>query len=126
MLPEALRHPRVRGAATAGTALAVTLLPLVAGVLLAKTMAADPMTPVNALITSGGHRARVSPAHLRGCGRSAARRCRAAGAAARASRPRLRPEPAALSRRGASTPNWRTWAPGSRGGGGPAGISRSE
>jgi hypothetical protein len=74
MLPEALRHPRVRGAATAGTALAVTLLPLVAGILLAKTMAADPMTPVNALITSGGHRARVSPAHLRGCGRSAARR----------------------------------------------------
>ncbi|MFH8925647.1 hypothetical protein ACH4D4_01175 [Streptomyces pristinaespiralis] len=110
MLPEALRHPRVRGAATAGTALAVTLLPLVAGVLLAKTMAADPMTPVNALITSGGHRARVSPAHLRGCGRSAARRCRAAGAAARASRPRLRPEPAARSLRGASTPNWRTWA----------------
>ncbi|MGW7290113.1 hypothetical protein ACWGH4_32065, partial [Streptomyces sp. NPDC054847] len=83
MLPEALHHPRVRDAATAGTALAVTLLPLVAGVLLAKSMAADPMTPVNALITSGGHRARMSPAHLRGCGRSAARRCRAAGAAVR-------------------------------------------
>ncbi|MFF3285699.1 hypothetical protein [Streptomyces sp. NPDC003023] len=83
MLPEALRHPRVRTATTAGTALAVTLLPLVAGVLLAKAAAADPMTPVNAMITSGGHRARVSRAHLRGCGRNALGRCRAAGAAVR-------------------------------------------
>ncbi|WP_435877996.1 hypothetical protein [Streptomyces kurssanovii] len=129
MLPEALHHPRVRGAATAGTALAVTLLPLVAGVLLAKTMAADPMTPVNALITSGGHRARVSPAHLRGCGRSAARRCLAAAATARDSRPRLRPGPgtgpAAVSRRGPLTPNWRTWAAGSRRSDGPDGVSRA-
>ncbi|GGT32760.1 hypothetical protein GCM10010271_41080 [Streptomyces kurssanovii] len=130
MLPEALHHPRVRGAATAGTALAVTLLPLVAGVLLAKTMAADPMTPVNALITSGGHRARVSPAHLRGCGRSAARRCRAAAATARDSRPRLRlrsgpgPAPAGVPRLGSLTPNWRTWATGSRRSDGPDGVSR--
>jgi hypothetical protein len=84
MLPEALRHPRVRSAGKAGTTLAATLLPLVAGVLLAKAMAADPMTPVNAMITSGGHRARVSPAHVKGCGRRALRRCRAAGAAVRA------------------------------------------
>jgi hypothetical protein len=90
MATEALRHPRVRDAATAGTALAVTLLPLVAGVLLAKAMAADPMTPVNALITSGGHRARVPPAQLRGCGTRAVRRCRAAGASVRRARPRLR------------------------------------
>ncbi|GGW56790.1 hypothetical protein [Streptomyces xantholiticus] len=91
MIPEALHHPRVRGAATAGTALAVTLLPLVAGVLLAKAMAADPMTPVNAMITSGGHRARVTRAQWRGCGRSALRRCRAAGTAVRAGRGRHAP-----------------------------------
>lgn len=83
MRPEALRHPRIHHATTAGTALAVTLLPLVAGVLLAKAAATDPMTPVNAMITSGGHRPRVTRAQWRGCGNSALRRCRAAGAAVR-------------------------------------------
>ncbi|UYQ65022.1 hypothetical protein [Streptomyces peucetius] len=83
MLPEALRHPRVRNATTAGTALAVSLLPLAVGVLLAKVTATDPMTPVNALITSGGHRPRVTRAQWRGCGRSAMGRCRVAGAAVR-------------------------------------------
>ncbi|MFJ8077226.1 hypothetical protein ACIQ7Q_25670 [Streptomyces sp. NPDC096176] len=84
MLPEALRHPRVRNATTAGTALAVTLLPLAVGVLLAKAAATDPMTPVNAMITSGGHRARVTRAQWRGCGRSALRHCRTARTAVRA------------------------------------------
>ncbi|WP_351225763.1 hypothetical protein [Streptomyces sp. NPDC002133] len=67
------RHPRVQHVTTTGTALAAALLPLVVGVLLAKAMAADPLTPVNALITSGGRRARVSPSHWRGCGRNALR-----------------------------------------------------
>ncbi|MDT0490032.1 hypothetical protein RM717_05900 [Streptomyces griseus] len=80
---EALRRPRIQHVTTAGTALAVTLLPLVVGVLLAKSMAADPMTSVNALVTNGGHRARVSPKQLRGCGGDALRRLRATG------RPRL-------------------------------------
>ncbi|MGX1884983.1 hypothetical protein [Streptomyces sp. NPDC055287] len=54
-----------------GTALAVALLPLAVGVLLAKTMAGDPLAPVNALITSGGQRARISPSEWRRCGRTA-------------------------------------------------------
>jgi hypothetical protein len=124
MAPEALRHPRVRNATTAGTALAVTLLPLVAGVLLAKAMAADPMTPVNALITSGGHRARVTRDQWRGCGTNAVRRCRAAGAAVREARPWPRPGTDALPGRG-TTANWRTWKAGSRGGARPDGVSKA-
>ncbi|OEJ23644.1 hypothetical protein AR457_03175 [Streptomyces agglomeratus] len=62
---------------TTGTALAVALLPLAVGVLLAKTMAGDPLAPVNALITSGGQRARVSPSQWRGCGRTALSRWKA-------------------------------------------------
>ncbi|MEE1740530.1 hypothetical protein [Streptomyces sp. BE147] len=73
-----LRHPRIQHVTTAGSALAVTLLPLVIGVLLARTMAADPMTSVNALVTNGGHRARVSPNQWRTCGRHALRRWRTA------------------------------------------------
>ncbi|MCX4680791.1 hypothetical protein OG413_36880 [Streptomyces sp. NBC_01433] len=73
---EAPRHPRIQHVTTAGSALAVTLLPLVVGVLLARTMAADPMTSVNALVTNGGHRARVSPKEWRRCGRHALRRWR--------------------------------------------------
>ncbi|WP_434600666.1 hypothetical protein [Streptomyces sp. A5-4] len=53
-----------------GTALAVALLPLAFGVLLAKTMAGDPLAPVNALITSGGQRAPISPLQWRRCGRT--------------------------------------------------------
>jgi hypothetical protein len=60
-----------------GTTLAVTLAPLVIGVLLARTtLAMDPLTSVNALITRTGHGTGVSPAEWRGCGRSALRRCR--------------------------------------------------
>lgn len=61
MVPEAPTRPRIQTLAGAGTALAVTLLPLAAGILLARTMALDPMAPVNALVTSGGHRARLAP-----------------------------------------------------------------
>ncbi|MGW1316329.1 hypothetical protein [Streptomyces sp. NPDC002426] len=61
MVPAAPTRPRIQSLTTAGTALAVTLLPLAAGVLLARTMALDPLAPVNALVTSGGQRARLAP-----------------------------------------------------------------
>ncbi|MEU5404172.1 hypothetical protein ABZ348_33360 [Streptomyces sp. NPDC005963] len=77
MVPNAPRHPRVQHVTTAGTALASALLPLLVGVLLAKVVAGDPLTSVNALVTSGSQRVRHSPAAWRGCGRSAIRRCRA-------------------------------------------------
>ena len=48
----------------------------VVGVLLAKSMAADPMTSVNALVTNGSHRPRVSPKQWRSCGGDALRRLR--------------------------------------------------
>lgn len=54
---QSAHHPRMRHVTTAGSALAVALVPLVVGVLLAKAMAADPYTPVNALIAGGGRRA---------------------------------------------------------------------
>ncbi|WP_374984071.1 hypothetical protein [Streptomyces fradiae] len=79
------RRIEPRQLATLGAALAGTLLPLALGVLLAKAMAADPMTPVNALITNGG-RARISPADLRGCGRGGLRRRRSRDAARRPGR----------------------------------------
>ncbi|MFH9268559.1 MULTISPECIES: hypothetical protein [unclassified Streptomyces] len=78
MTSEAPRRLCVQHVTTAGSALAVTLLPLVVGVLLAKTMAADPMTSVNALVTNGGHRPRVSPKEWRRCGGHALRRLRTA------------------------------------------------
>ncbi|WP_327121439.1 hypothetical protein OG206_29535 [Streptomyces sp. NBC_01341] len=61
MAPDAPTRPRIRTLTTAGTALAVTLLPLAAGVLLARSMALDPMAPVNALVINGGQRARLAP-----------------------------------------------------------------
>lgn len=61
MDPETPRRPRIRNLTCAGTALAVTLLPLAAGVLLARSMALDPMAPVNALIAGGGQRVRLAP-----------------------------------------------------------------
>ncbi|MFD8688555.1 hypothetical protein [Streptomyces sp. NPDC059651] len=76
MAPDAPR-PRIQQMTSTGTTLAVTLAPLVIGVLLARTtMALDPHSPVNALITRTGHGTGVSPAEWRGCGRSALRRCR--------------------------------------------------
>lgn len=75
MAPDAPR-PRIQQVTSTGTTLAVTFAPLVIGVLLARTMALDPMSHVNALITRTGHGPGVSPAQWRGCGRSALRRCR--------------------------------------------------
>ncbi|MER7722787.1 hypothetical protein [Streptomyces sp. NPDC096323] len=69
-------RPRLQQMTSTGTTLAVTFAPLVIGVLLARTtLALDPLTPVNALITRTGHGPGVSPAEWRGCGRSALRRC---------------------------------------------------
>ncbi|MCX5588700.1 hypothetical protein [Streptomyces erythrochromogenes] len=90
-------RPRMQHVTTAGSALAVALVPLVVGVLFAKAMAADPMTPVNALIAGGGQRAALpqgewkrrghSTLHrLRTARRDTARRC----ARARGLRPRSR------------------------------------
>ncbi|GAA2981932.1 MULTISPECIES: hypothetical protein [Streptomyces] len=64
MAREAERHPRVQNLTSAGTALAVTLLPLAVGVLLARAVPVDPMASVNALVTGGGQRARIAPSHL--------------------------------------------------------------
>ncbi|WP_329034738.1 hypothetical protein OHT61_02770 [Streptomyces sp. NBC_00178] len=61
MAPDAPTRPRIQTLTTAGTALAVTLLPLAAGVLLARSMALDPLAPVNALVVNGGQRARIAP-----------------------------------------------------------------
>ncbi|AXE81486.1 hypothetical protein [Streptomyces atratus] len=74
MAPDTPPSPRMQHVATAGTALAVTLAPLVIGVLLAKTMATDPMTPVNAMVTRGGQPVLIPPAQWRRCGRHALRR----------------------------------------------------
>ncbi|MEU6016606.1 hypothetical protein ABZ826_21845 [Streptomyces sp. NPDC047515] len=74
MAPDVPHRPRLQHVTTAGTALAVTLAPLVIGVLLAKSMATDPMTPVNALVTRGGQPVPMSPAQLRRCGGHALRR----------------------------------------------------
>jgi hypothetical protein len=61
MVPEAPTRPRIQNLTSAGTALAVALLPLAVGVLMARTMALDPMAPVNALVTGGGQRVRLAP-----------------------------------------------------------------
>ncbi|MCB5183466.1 hypothetical protein [Streptomyces antimicrobicus] len=78
------RNPRIEHVTAAGSALAVSLVPLVLGVLLAKAMAADPLTPVNALIAGGGQRARMAPTELRRRGGDAVRRLRATATSRRA------------------------------------------
>lgn len=77
MIPDPPRRANMRHVTTTGSALAAALLPLVVGMLLAKTMAGDPLAPVNALITSGGQRARVSPSQWRSCGRTTLSRWKA-------------------------------------------------
>ncbi|MBT2407134.1 MULTISPECIES: hypothetical protein [unclassified Streptomyces] len=72
-------RPRMQHVTTAGSALAVALVPLVVGVLLAKGLAADPHTPVNALITGGGQRAGLPRAEWRRRGHNTVRRLRTAG-----------------------------------------------
>ncbi|MFB7373572.1 hypothetical protein ACFC0D_27405 [Streptomyces sp. NPDC056222] len=59
------RNRRMQHVTTTGSALAVALLPLAVGMLLARSVGADPMTSVNALIASGGQRARLSRCQLR-------------------------------------------------------------
>ncbi|MEV7524280.1 hypothetical protein [Streptomyces sp. NPDC091371] len=80
-------RPHLQHVTTAGTALAVALVPLVVGVLVAKGMGADPMTPVNALITRGGHCTGLPRAEWRRRGRATMCRLRTAR---RAAAPRLR------------------------------------
>lgn len=96
MLPHVQRHPRVQNVTTAGTALAVALLPVVIGVLLARAMAADPLTPVNTLVTSSGQRARIAPSQWRGYGRGKLRGWRRAAARGNSrARPAIRVPPRA-------------------------------
>ncbi|MGW7438670.1 hypothetical protein [Streptomyces sp. NPDC054849] len=71
-------RPRMQHVTTAGSALAVALVPLVVGVLFAKAMAADPMTPVNALIASGGQRAVLPRGEWKRRGHNTVRRLRTA------------------------------------------------
>lgn len=61
--PRPLRQVTATATAT-GSALAVVLLPLVVGALVARTAGADPMASVNALIAGGGERAKLSRSHL--------------------------------------------------------------
>ncbi|WP_329312755.1 hypothetical protein OG723_05645 [Streptomyces sp. NBC_01278] len=72
------RPRRMQHVTTAGSALAVALVPLVVGVLVAKGMATDPHTPVNALITGGGQRAGLPRAEWRRRGHDTVRRLRTA------------------------------------------------
>lgn len=66
MTSEALRPTRLRRMTATGTVLAGVLLPLAAGVLLARSVGADPLAPVNTLITSGAQRAAARQPQLRG------------------------------------------------------------
>ncbi|QFQ95477.1 hypothetical protein F9278_03920 [Streptomyces phaeolivaceus] len=61
--PRPLRNVTATATAT-GSALAVVLLPLVVGALVARSAGADPMASVNALIAGGGERAKLSRSHL--------------------------------------------------------------
>lgn len=72
-------RPRIQQRVTiAGSALAVALVPLVVGVLVARGLAADPHAPVNALITGGGQRAGLPRAEWRRRGHATMRRLRTA------------------------------------------------
>ncbi|MFE4258655.1 hypothetical protein [Streptomyces sp. NPDC056883] len=74
--PAANRPRMQQHVTTAGSALAVALVPLVVGVLVAKGLAADPHAPVNALITGGGQRAGLPRAEWRRRGHATMRRLR--------------------------------------------------
>ncbi|MFE3582908.1 hypothetical protein [Streptomyces vinaceus] len=79
MTSDATARPRrMQHVTTAGSALAVALVPLVVGVLVAKGIAADPHAPVNALITGGGQRAGLPRAEWRRRGHATMRRLRTA------------------------------------------------
>ncbi|MEU9029729.1 hypothetical protein AB0D46_19840 [Streptomyces sp. NPDC048383] len=91
----AVWRPRMRHVTTAGSALAVALVPLVVGVLVAKGVAADPHAPVNALISGGGQRAGLPVTEWRRRGHGALRRLRTAreGTARRCASVRARRRP---------------------------------
>lgn len=65
MTSEARRSRPLQHVTATGTALAVALGPVLVGALLARSVGADPMASVNALIAGGGQRARISRAQLR-------------------------------------------------------------
>ncbi|WP_411070145.1 hypothetical protein [Streptomyces sp. cmx-4-25] len=65
MTSEARRARPLHHVTATGTALAVALGPVLVGALVARSVGADPLASVNALIASGGQRARLSRAHLR-------------------------------------------------------------
>lgn len=69
-------RPHLRHVTTAGSALAVALVPLVVGVLVAKGLAADPHAPVSALITGGGRPAGLPRAEWSRRGHATMRRLR--------------------------------------------------
>ncbi|MFF3864159.1 hypothetical protein [Streptomyces sp. NPDC002209] len=94
------RPRRMQHVTTAGSALAVALVPLVVGVLVAKGMAADPHAPVNALITGGGQRAGLPRAEWRRRGHATMHRLRTArrDTARRCAAVRDRRRPAAVPR----------------------------
>ncbi|MFF3326266.1 hypothetical protein [Streptomyces sp. NPDC002889] len=73
MTPDAPHRPRRQHVAATGATVIGVLLPLAAGVLLARTLGSDPLTPVNAMITQSGQRAGALPSQWRGCGRHALR-----------------------------------------------------
>lgn len=65
MTSEARRSRPLQHVTATGAALAVALGPVLVGALLARSVGADPMASVNALIAGGGQRARISRAQLR-------------------------------------------------------------
>ncbi len=65
MTSEARRTRPLQHVTATGTALAVALGPVLVGALIARSVGADPMASVNALIAGGGQRARISRAQLR-------------------------------------------------------------
>jgi hypothetical protein len=81
--PRLLRNVTATATAT-GSALAVALLPLVVGALVARSAGGDPMASVNALIAGGGERAKLCRSQLpvlrgirRTCGRTSRQAARA-------------------------------------------------
>ncbi|MFC8174319.1 hypothetical protein [Streptomyces sp. NPDC057325] len=65
MTSEARRARPLQHVTATGAALAVALGPVLVGALIARSVGADPMASVNALIAGGGQRARISRAQLR-------------------------------------------------------------
>ncbi|MFG2872367.1 hypothetical protein [Streptomyces sp. NPDC048338] len=87
MTSEDRRLRRMQHVTVTGSALAVALGPLVVGALLARSVGADPMTSVNALIAGGGQRARLSRDQIRGCGGRVLRTAEAGVRSLRSARP---------------------------------------